>query len=87
MLRQVIAHGLGTLGAFALAVCPVPQVLQVLEQGHADGLSWGFLLLWLGGELALGSGMLAAGVRYWQVYMNYAFNIGCLVIIICYKLS
>jgi uncharacterized protein with PQ loop repeat len=39
----------GWLGAALFSVASVPQVWKVLRSGHADGLSWGYLLLvWFG---------------------------------------
>lgn len=42
---------IGWLGAQLLAWCGLPAVIQVLNQGHADGYSLGFILMWFFGEV------------------------------------
>lgn len=44
---------IGIIGAILLAVSALPQVVAVVRQGHARGLSWGLLACWLWGELAM----------------------------------
>lgn len=41
----------GWLGGVLLAWCAVPQVIQCVKQGHAQGVSWAFLGMWGIGEI------------------------------------
>lgn len=41
----------GWLGSALLATCSIPQFITVMTQGHAEGLSLAFLLMWAGGEV------------------------------------
>ena len=41
----------GWLSSLALGLCAVPQVIHTWRTGKTDGISVGFLSLWLTGEL------------------------------------
>jgi uncharacterized protein with PQ loop repeat len=49
MLMTII----GTVGAILLALSALPQLVAAIRAGHARGLSWGLLMAWLWGELAM----------------------------------
>ena len=42
---------IGWVGSFLFMFCGLPQVWACYKQGHGEGLSWIFLLMWLGGEV------------------------------------
>lgn len=48
MIEQI-----GWLGSLMLGICGLPQAYQCFKQKHAEGVSKGFLLLWLGGEILM----------------------------------
>ena len=74
---------IGSLGAFLLAFCGFPAMLDVVEKGSAEGYSTLFILMWGGGE------MLTAYYVYKQhgfdkpLMFNYGFNLA-FISIICY---
>lgn len=78
-------NAVGYLGAILLALSAIPQVVTVVRQGHARGLSWGLLALWLTGEAA----MLA-----WAIVedpspillTNYAGNLTLVAILAAYRI-
>ena len=41
----------GWLSSLALGLCAIPQVIHTWKTGKTDGISVGFLLLWLVGEV------------------------------------
>ena len=42
---------IGWLGSIFLAICGLPQAILSYKQGHSNGISLGFLLLWTLGEI------------------------------------
>lgn len=77
---------IGWLGAVLLATCAVPQTWRCCVDGHADGLSWAFIAMWLGGEL-LTLTYVAAATPSIILIVNYAVNIACLVVIVALKIG
>lgn len=75
----------GWLGSACFAVCGVPLAIKTLRDGHARGLSWGFLLLWLAGEVLCT--VYAFGIGATPLLFNYAFNLVCLIIPVWYKIQ
>lgn len=73
----------GWLGGMLLAFCGVPQAWTTVQSGDASGLSWMFLLMWLGGEVCLL--YYSDQFKSPQLYFNYALNILCILIIIMIK--
>jgi uncharacterized protein with PQ loop repeat len=78
---------LGWLGSIMLGICSLPQAIKCYRDGNSDGLSWGFIGLWLGGELltliyVLGSSLGGSG----PLLLNYAMNIVLIGLMIKYKL-
>ncbi len=41
----------GWIGAACFALCGLPQAIQVVGQGHADGVNSWFIGLWFAGEI------------------------------------
>ena len=67
----------GWIGAICFAACGVPQAVKVWRTQQTRDLSWGFLWLWLGGEVlsmayVLDKGFLL-GVWQWPLLVNYFF--------------
>lgn len=77
-------ESIGWLGAVLLAVCAVPQAYKCCVDGHADGLSWGFIGMWFGGEV-LTLMYVGAATPNIILILNYAVNIACLNVIIMFK--
>jgi len=77
---------IGWLGAVCFAVCAIPQAITSYRLGHARDLSCAFLGLWLLGEVCMILYVLGT-TRDWILLTNYIFNLGCLIIIIKYKLK
>lgn len=73
------------IGAFGFAVCAVPQVVETVKKRNADGLSWGFLLLWLLGEVCTFAYVLH-DIHSLPLTVNYIINGLSLLILIYYKL-
>ena len=70
----------GIIGTAGLTLCGVPQVLQARRDGHANGLSYGFLYTWLVGEVA----MFVYNFRYSDVY--YFTNYGLCILNVAWLL-
>jgi uncharacterized protein with PQ loop repeat len=83
-LRTV--NRIGWLGAWMLALCAFPQVLETVESGHADGVNLTFLLLWLGGEICTFIYLLHKDYKKLiPLCFNYGMNIIFILIILMYK--
>ena len=77
---------IGWFGAVCFSLCAIPQAWLSFRQKHSDGVSWGFLLLWLGGELGMIAYMLGVNLESLQLLLNYLFNLAGLLVIIWYRL-
>lgn len=75
---------LGLIGSLCLGLCALPQVLHTWRTGDTQGLSWSFLLLWAGGEVAL-LGYVLLTTRDPVLLVNYVFNLLCLSSILTVK--
>ena len=73
----------GYIGSLAFALCALPQAFKSIGDGHSKGLSWGFLLLWLCGEVCT----IVYSWGYWLLPLlgNYVGNMIMLSIILYYK--
>jgi uncharacterized protein with PQ loop repeat len=81
MLTDII----GWIGALCIGACGIPQATQCVRQGHAEGLSLCFLLLWLSGEVGLMTASILEFGWVWWLMVNYILNILCLMIIFRYR--
>lgn len=77
---------LGYLGAILLAVCGVPQLLKCWKDKHADGLSWGLIILWLTGEIVTIAYLFLAGIMTAPLALNYGCNVLIVMAILYYKI-
>ncbi len=73
----------GWIGSFLFSICGVPQAVKAINDGHCEGLSWGFLLTWLGGEIL-------TIIYVWPkadlpLLANYLVNLILLAILIRYR--
>lgn len=73
------------LGSLLLAVCGIPQFVKVVREKHCDGLSYGFVFLWWGGELLVTWSLLESGLSN-ELLINYIPNVGITSVILWYKL-
>jgi uncharacterized protein with PQ loop repeat len=75
---------LGWIGGTMLAICGIPQAIQCAKDGHANGLNWGFIGLWGGGEILT---LLYVFPKLdWPLLFNYTVNLLFLSPIVFYKL-
>lgn len=76
---------IGWIGAIAFGVCGLPQAWKSYKDGHADGISNGFLALWTIGEVFT---TIAVVVEAPKPYLlaNYALNAVFLAVMWKYKI-
>lgn len=75
---------IGWLGAMLFALCGLPQAIQSYKQKHSEGLAWGFLMMWLCGEILTFFYVLPK--MDYPLLANYAVNFVFLIVIIWFKL-
>lgn len=65
----------GMLGATCFALCSLPQIIKCVKEGHASGVSWGFVFMGLGGNVLSAAYLIYTdmldGVTHWPIYANY----------------
>jgi uncharacterized protein with PQ loop repeat len=76
---------IGWIGSFCFAICGVPQAFKSYKDGHSDGISWSFLLLWLFGEIFTLIYVMPKG--HLPLIFNYLGNMFLVAIILYYKIS
>lgn len=81
----MLADTLGWLGSLCFGVCGIPQALKARRDGHADGLSWWFLVAWMGGEILYITATLMKFGPVWWMLANYTVNTVALCVILRYK--
>lgn len=77
---------IGYIGALLFAICALPQAIKCYKEKHATGLSWLFLLLWLGGEICLLIYTIYTIGAFNPLVLNYVGNLFLLAVIIRYKI-
>lgn len=75
---------IGWIGSFLFAACGLPQAWECWKNGHARGLAWGFLGMWLGGEILTLIYILPK--LDWPLVFNYTVNLAFLGVMLRYKL-
>lgn len=75
---------IGYIGSIFLAICGLPQCIMSVRQGHSDGISLGFLVLWTLGEIFTLIYILPKADI--PLLLNYSANIIFLIIIWKYRL-
>lgn len=76
---------IGWIGSIAFTFCAVPQAYKSYKDGHSDGLSLYYLLLWLIGEIFTIAYIFAKGDVPIPLVANYVGNLFVLSIILKYK--
>jgi len=77
---------IGWLGAILFALCGLPQAIQSIQDGHSNGISWVFLLMWLVGELLTLYYVWKKDSKLLPLLFNYVLNIIFVGIILFYKI-
>ena len=75
---------IGWIGSLLFAACGIPQAWQCWKSGHARGLAWGFLMMWLMGEVLTLIYILPK--LDWPLIFNYTANLALLLIMLWFKL-
>lgn len=75
---------IGWIGSILLAFCGLPQAYHCIKTGNANGLNWGFIAMWLGGELFTIAYVIPK--MDWPLIFNYSANIVFIGIMVRYKL-
>jgi uncharacterized protein with PQ loop repeat len=75
---------IGFIGSLSLAVCGIPQAWMSFKQGHSEGISLGFLLLWTVGEIF--TILYVLPMANAPLLLNYSCNLIFLSVIWRYRL-
>jgi len=73
------------LGGLLLAYCGVPLLLQTISDGHANGISLSFLIIWLIGEVLMLYGTWK--LKEIPLRINFSLNSVLICVILVYKLG
>jgi uncharacterized protein with PQ loop repeat len=76
---------LGWIGSILLAFCGLPQAIESYKTKCSDGLTWGFLFMWLSGEIL--TFLYVLPKLDLPLIFNYSANIIFLIIIVYYKIK
>ena len=76
---------MGWIGSLLFATCGLPQAVNCIKTGNANGLTWTFLILWLLGEIFTLPYIIYSGQS--PLIINYGLNFCFVVIILRYKIS
>ncbi len=74
----------GWISSILFAFCGLPQAIKSVKTGRSDGLTWGFILMWLGGEIFAILYILPKSDL--PLLFNYSINMIFLLIICAYKI-
>jgi len=75
----------GWVGGILLAVCAAPQAVLCHKNGHSNGISLSFLLMWFFGEIFLT--IYVFPKMHYPLIANYILNIFIAGIILWYKIK
>jgi len=70
-------------GALLLSYCGLPLLIETIHDGHADGVSLSFLLMWYIGEILMLIGTFK--LKNKPLTFNYGLNTIMISIILWYK--
>lgn len=76
---------IGWLGSICFSICAMPQSYISYKQGHSRGLSALTLVLWCVGEVLTLIYVWSTAFSL-PLITNYLFNLGCLSVIITFRL-
>ena len=66
---------IGWIGALCFAFCAVPQVVKTYRSKSIGDFSWGFLILWIAGEILCGYYVVCTtGLSQAPLLANYLAN-------------
>lgn len=74
---------IGWIGGALFAFCAVPQAWKSYKDGNAYSVSWGFLNMWLLGEICTLIYVFPKG--HMPLLFNYVANIAFIFVILYYK--
>ncbi len=75
---------IGWIGSIMLAFCGLPQAWESFRTKSSDGLTWGFISMWLIGELCTFAYILPK--MDLPLLVNYSANIVFLSVIVYFKI-
>ena len=75
---------IGWIGSILLAFCGLPQAIESYKTKCSDGLTWGFLFMWLSGEIL--TFLYVLPKLDLPLIFNYSANIIFLIIILYFKI-
>lgn len=78
-------NSIGWIGSILLAFCAIPQAWHSFENKHSNGITWGFLNMWMFGEILTLIYILPS--MTWPLIFNYSANIFFLSVIMYYKVK
>lgn len=78
-------ENIGWIGSILLAFCGLPQAIESYKTKSSTGLTWGFILMWLIGEICTLA--YVAPKMDLPLLFNYSANILFLSIILWYKIK
>lgn len=81
---DIFMQSLGWTGHILFAISALPQAWLSYKQGHSQGISWGLLYMWFGGEAIAIIYGLYENVPM-PLMVNYLVNFSCLLVIIRYR--
>lgn len=75
---------IGWIGTQLLAWCAVPQVIETIQRGSAEGINPWFLGMWGVGEILTLWYVYATIGKDWPLLVNYTINLTCIGILLVY---
>ena len=78
-------EAIGWIGSTLFSMCAIPQAWSSWKNKNSDGLTWPFLLMWLGGEIAT-MYYVSGKPDVLPLVVNYWINLALLLVIIWYRL-
>ncbi len=77
---------IGWMSSFFLSACSLPQVIRILKDGHANGLSTSFLVMWTAGNILTQIYIIVKFGMIMSLLSKYWCNDVFLCIMLKYKL-
>jgi len=75
---------IGWIGSMLLTFCGAPLAYKAIRSGNANGISWGFLSMWGGGEVF--TLLYVLPMLDYPLILNYSANIVFISIVVAYKI-
>jgi uncharacterized protein with PQ loop repeat len=76
---------IGLIGSLLLCLCGVPQAIKSYKDKNSDGLTFGFVILWLLGEVFMLTYIIIVHSKDISLLINYIFSAFAVSIISYYK--